>query len=676
MTASGIGSPHRLPFGRDARRWSTFPGERTVVVAARTVTSTVRVLETLPTLLRGDSRIAVVFAHDPTSAFSDGVLDLLYDSGCRVMPWSDVGAVEPDLILSASENVDVPEGRCPVLVLPHGIGFQKQVPDSRSPRTRLSGMVPDALLASGRAWLAISHPDQEEQLRAAHPATADRTVLVGDPCFDELARSLPRADAYRRALGAADGRRLVVLSSTWGPTSLLGRDPELPARLLAALPYDEYRVAAIVHPNVWSWHGSWQVRTAQAAALDAGLLLMPTVHAWRPALVAADVVIGDHGSVTLYGAALGKPVLLAAFGEDAVSGTAVARLGQAAPRLDPLVDLVGQIESAIREHGADRYEEIAKLAFSAPGQALSRLRTTVYRLLELPEPTTGPPPLPALPRPEPPAEPVTSWQVTASAHPEDGQWVITVRRHPASVADSGAGTDDRAVTGSGPGPEETGPGPEGTGPEGTGPEDTGPEGTGPEAMTSLSQDAAPSSPPHPSPALAADPHQSPRTFHHLACDEGERDQRLIESATVLTRRAPAPTPVEALRWARATLDRLPGSHLAATALDGAGCLVALRDGRAMEATTTGPALDPGLPAAVIHACLCAGLPLSATDGPANPAGAANPHGTADAHGTTNPHDTFVRIRIGGLREEEMAIRLRPSAPPTTSAHPYRPGHHP
>ena len=37
------------------------------VVAARTVTSTVRVLEALPAVLRGDSRVAVVFAYDPGS---------------------------------------------------------------------------------------------------------------------------------------------------------------------------------------------------------------------------------------------------------------------------------------------------------------------------------------------------------------------------------------------------------------------------------------------------------------------------------------------------------------------------------------------------------------------------------------------------------------------------------
>lgn len=426
--------PLRVPVGHDAARWSTFHGEKTLVVAARTVTSTVRVLECLPALLRGDEKVTVVFAYDPTSAFNDGVLDLLHDAGCRVMPWAQLSRISPDLIVSASENIEVPDGDCPVLVLPHGIGFQKFVPDSRSARERLSGLVPDPLLEAGRAWLAVSHPGQEEQLLAAHPKASGHTLLVGDPCFDELRAGVDDAEAYRRALGVGDGQRLVVVSSTWGATSLLGRLPHLPARLLSALPCDEYRVAAILHPNIWSGHGAWQIRTLQAAALDAGLMLIPPVHAWRSALLAASMVIGDHGSVTLYGAALGKPVLLGAFGADAVPGTAVTDLGRSAPHLDPHGDLRGQIEETLRTHTSHRYAEIADRAFADPGEALTRLRACVYQLMGQPEPTAAPPPVLAPPLPEPVGAAVTSWVVTTSVvESVTGHPIVTLRRRPAAA---------------------------------------------------------------------------------------------------------------------------------------------------------------------------------------------------------------------------------------------------
>ncbi|MFJ8403491.1 hypothetical protein ACIQ9K_23825 [Streptomyces microflavus] len=564
--------PLRVPVGTDAGRWSTFHGEKTLVVAARTVTSTVRVLECLPALLRGDRRVTVVFAHDPTSAFNDGVLDLLHDAGCRVIPWEQVGHAEPDLILTASENIDVPDGHCPVLVLPHGIGFQKQVPDSRASGDRLSGVVPDSLLESGRAWLAISHPGQEEQLLSSHPKAAGRTLLVGDPCYDELLGSAGRAGAYRTALGVPDAHRLVVLSSTWGPTSLIGQDPGLAARLLAALPYDEFRVAAIVHPNVWSGHGSWQIRNLLAPALDAGLMLVPHIHAWRSALVAAEVVVGDHGSVTLYGAALGKPVLLGAFGSEAVPGTAVAALGRAAPRLDAHGDMHGQIASALTSRRPELFATIAEGAFDQPGRALPRLRAALYDLLRLPEPVPAPPQERFLAEPEKTGAQATAWTVTTTGPPGDGPDAVTVRRHPAAVSWEEADGGEDEVAG---------------------------------------------------------------RFRHLACDEREPDRRLLESASVLLRGAPARSAAAGVRWIGETLDRLPGCRLAAAALAGGGALVGLRDGRVVEAAMTGPATDPGLPAAAVYALLRAAAPL---DG------------------------ALVALRVGA-REEDVALRLRTAPPP-------------
>ncbi|MFJ6571436.1 hypothetical protein ACIQNU_28895 [Streptomyces sp. NPDC091292] len=55
----------------------------------------------------------------------------------------------------------------------------------------------------------------------------------------------------------------------------------------------------------------------------------------------------------------------------------------------------------------------------------------------------------------------------------------------------------------------------------------------------------------------------------------------------------------------------------------------------MESAATGPAMDPGLPAAVVYACLRAGRPL---DG------------------------ARVALRIGDVRDEDVVLRLRPGPP--------------
>ena len=424
-------SLQRVPVGPGTERWRTFDSQRTVVVAARTVTSTVRMLEVLPQLLRGDERVCVVFAYDPTSAFSGGVLDLLNSSGCQVMPWEQLAEVPADLILSASENIDPPGGDCPVLVLPHGIGFHKQVPDSRGEGTRLSGLVPDRLLK--RALLAVSHPDQAAQLAAWYPQTAGSTVMVGDPCYDRLLVSTPQRDVHRRAQGVGADSRLVVVSSTWGPTSLNARDPGLLSRLLSQLPLDEYRLAAVLHPNVWSAHGAWQIRVLLAAALEAGLVLVPPTRGWQGAVVAADAIVGDHGSVTLYGAALDRPVLLGAYGADAVPGTAVAELGCRAPRLDGGRPVRAQVEDLIDTHQPGRWSDLAEQTFAAPGEAAVRLRRLVYELIGLAEPVPGPS-VPAFPPPLTRCAQVTSTVVSLRQATPGEAWQLRMERYPGPVA--------------------------------------------------------------------------------------------------------------------------------------------------------------------------------------------------------------------------------------------------
>ncbi|MFK0289686.1 CDP-glycerol glycerophosphotransferase family protein [Streptomyces sp. NPDC090442] len=574
-TTHGLLPPLRVPVGEDPERWQTFPGEKLVVAVARTVTSTVRVLDVLGPVLRDDPRVHLVFAFDPTSAFNDGVPALLRSVGVRVLPWHQFAETDPHLIVTATENADLASAghTCPVLVLPHGVGFHKVVPDSRSDRDRLAGVVPDALLRSGRARLAISHPDQAAQLAAAHPATAGRTLLVGDPCYDALldGRDL-RAD-YRRTLGVRDGQRLIVLSSTWRDHSLLGRHPALPARLLAELPLDDHAIALVTHPNITSAHGSYALRSHLGSAHDAGLLTIPPTAGWQATLLAADLLIGDHGSVTFYGAALGTPLLLGAFSDDeAVPGTPMAELGRIAPRLRPDAPLRPQLERALGQGKsagddiAERLRKIGESAFAAPGRALELLRTAVYDLLRLPEPDGSPPPRRA---PAPPAlrdhpEPTTACHVHTSVTEEPGGPRISVERFPAAVTSS--------------------------------------------SPSALSLSSAPSSSCSLSSSVAGD--DSPDgPFRHLSCADDEGDRRWPESASVLVRRTPAKTTVSADRWIDDTLARYPGCLLAVATVTGRGCQAGLRDGRTVEVNATGLLDDAAVLAAVVYACLRARRPL-------------------------------------------------------------------
>ncbi|MEV7423534.1 hypothetical protein [Streptomyces sp. NPDC091212] len=289
--------------------------------------------------------------------------------------------------------------------------------------------VPPPVFGLSREWaladgspvadaLVLSHPEQLERLRAACPEAVPTAVVAGDPCFDRILAALPYRERFRRALDVRPGQRLVLLNSTWNPDSLFGDGgaddvlPTLLPRLTAELPADEYRVAAVLHPNIWHGHGPGQIRAWLDRARRGGLALVDPLESWRQALIAADVIIGDGGSVSYYGAALGTPVLLgaaSAAGLDAASP--VAAFVRQAPRLSPYAPLRTQLDALLPEGtgpGPGRPSPTGhepgptELVSSVPGEAAALLRHHFYRLIGIPEPGEpalfDPLPLPAYER--------------------------------------------------------------------------------------------------------------------------------------------------------------------------------------------------------------------------------------------------------------------------------------
>ncbi|WP_319354881.1 hypothetical protein [Streptomyces ipomoeae] len=240
--------------------------------------------------------------------------------------------------------------------------------------------------------LVLSHPEQVERLRNACPEAAPTAVLAGDPCFDRMLAARPYRERFRRALGVKRGQRLVLLNSTWNPESLFGDGgdedvlPLLLPKLTAELAADEHRIAAVLHPNIWHGHGPGQIRSWLDRAIRGALTLVDPLEGWQQALLAADVVVGDFGSVSYYAAALGTPVLL---GAAPLAGLAtdspVADFVRRAPRLDPHAPLQPQLEAVLATH--QPMSGPAEFTTSAPGKAAARLRHVFYDVMGIPEPT-------------------------------------------------------------------------------------------------------------------------------------------------------------------------------------------------------------------------------------------------------------------------------------------------
>jgi hypothetical protein len=396
------------PFDLNASKGSTVLTQRRVLAVAHHLTSATRLMDILP-MLESDRRVAVAFTAAPASIFTGGLAEFLRELGGVVLPWRQAVQSEFDLAIAASHGM-LENLHAPIITLPHGSGpgkllgrFHGLGPPVARPITSL---IRERLVVRGRvvpSSIVLAHERHRAVLECESPEALPMAFVGGDPCLDRLVASLPHRGAYRRALGVENDQELVFLSSTWDSDSLLGRHPDLLLRVATELPADRYRIVAALHPHIWSWYGRRQVISWQADCLRLGVRLLPPEEGWRAALVAADRVIGDHGSVTCYGAAIGIPVLLGTFPWDSVApGSHTARLGAIARRVDWDRPLRPQLDDAVRVCAADTHDDADfqwELS-SRPGEAARLIRQEMYRLMRLPD-RASPPEIEPVPLPRP-----------------------------------------------------------------------------------------------------------------------------------------------------------------------------------------------------------------------------------------------------------------------------------
>lgn len=382
----------KVPIGPDAGRWSTRTGCATVLVVVDTVTNGQRLLD-VARLFEADFRVQVVFTSPVGSVFDNGVGDFLSGIGALVVPWRQ--AVEQEFVLAIAAGHDgVHELHTPVVMLPHGAGFNKLVSAGQYGRVvqarETYGLGAQWLLRDGAlvpAAIVLAHDEERVRLERACPQAVPHAVVVGDPSYDRIVASLLRRVDYRDALGVPPGRRLVTVTTTWGSSSLLGSAPDLLGRLVAQLPRDEYQIAALAHPNAWFGHGRWQIQTWLAGALRGGLGLVPPEADWRAVLAASDVVVGDHGSISLYATAAGVPVVFGApLSRDVDPASPMGELARFAPRLTARRSLAAQLSRLTPDYLRDDYARVAARITSRPGRFAHNMRRLLYRRLGLSQP--------------------------------------------------------------------------------------------------------------------------------------------------------------------------------------------------------------------------------------------------------------------------------------------------
>ncbi|HEV2636383.1 MAG TPA: hypothetical protein VGX23_14630 [Actinocrinis sp.] len=360
-----------------------------MLAVARNLVSAIRLVHVMG-IFADDPRVRIRWTIVPGSDYADETSEYLAALGMRLTPWDRACATEHALIIATSANGDLHRLRGPLLLLPHGAGFNRVVAaDESAP----AGLASAQLLHEGRVVpeiVGLEHENQHERLAFHCPDAAARGVVLGDPTRDRMAVGAGLRTVYRRTLGVSGQQALVVLSSTWGPGSLLDAHPDLPVRLAAALPFDDHRIAAIVHPNAAARMGSWEVGRLLSRSQDAGLRLVPPDR-WESTVLAADLVIGDHGSVSLYAAAAGVRLLLGAYdAAQIVADSPMAALSARVPHLRPGASLESELRTALAQDVHTPAYEQARDAFGIVGRSLPTTQHVAYRLLGLSRPSKEP----------------------------------------------------------------------------------------------------------------------------------------------------------------------------------------------------------------------------------------------------------------------------------------------
>jgi hypothetical protein len=377
------------PIGIDAKRWVSRHGCRTILITVHTMASCHRLLDIVD-LVETDSRVQTVFTVAP-DVFNTGVAAHLRKLGALVITWPQAIRERFDLALAAAHG-GLHELHAPVMLTAHGAGRARLV---RSPgrggrpvaEPTVYGLDAPRLIRDGRvvaSAIVLSHDGEREVLSRQCPDALPLAVMAGDLCFDRLAASLPARQEYRRALGVDDRQKLVVVSSTWGADGLFGGVPELLPMLTDQLPPDRFRVALLLHPAIWGAHGHRQVSAWTRDCRRAGMMLADPADDWRAYIAAADRIVGDRGSVTAYGAAVGLPVLSAPTGStgQTAGGSPHSLVLDMADRLDVTRALPPQLLAA---RPLD-HRRVAAAITSRPGRSEHVLRQVMYRLMELTEP--------------------------------------------------------------------------------------------------------------------------------------------------------------------------------------------------------------------------------------------------------------------------------------------------
>ena len=216
------------------------------------------------------------------------------------------------------------------------------------------------------------------------PRFSDKVVVIGNLKSERLLEKSINRDEIRDQLGIKQDEVLVFMASTYGPNCLLntvGNSLLSEARRVGG----KFRFALSIHPKEHSIKKQQETNWAEtlSSLRNDGFLVLEVGEDWENYMLACDIILTDHTSLTSYGVVLGKPYIYTPVSDNVIENYSLAwHLMSISPIL--LIDASNLMEClmfATNEYRFERLTELTKMVNFYPGEAKARTRKEVYDIL-------------------------------------------------------------------------------------------------------------------------------------------------------------------------------------------------------------------------------------------------------------------------------------------------------
>jgi len=221
-----------------------------------------------------------------------------------------------------------------------------------------------------------------------NPKLDSIAVAVGDLSADRLLSLRPERDGIRAGFGYFPNDFVILLQSTYGATSLMESiGKALVGKCINLAEAKGWKFILQTHPHHWTGphavdhpYGQFLLKQEDKP----GITVIHPDEDWAPHMIASDMVITDHTSLSMTYALLSKPTLFVDVpGTQLIEGNPGHRLAQILPKLSSVGNLAEDIKRARDTFPREQVAEIAKDILSYPGEAVERMRSELLGFLGL-----------------------------------------------------------------------------------------------------------------------------------------------------------------------------------------------------------------------------------------------------------------------------------------------------